>query len=140
MAEQLPNVYFLEKDFRFKFKDYFIKGKIDRVDKLTDGQFEIIDYKTGLSKDKLETADRYQLLLYKLVAEASFGIKVDKLSYYYLESGHKLSFSAKDKDMEKIEEWLLKNISEIEKREFLPKPGNFTCPFCDFQGICEFKQ
>jgi RecB family exonuclease len=140
MAENLPDVYFLEKDFRFKFKDYFIKGKIDRIDKIAGNQFEIIDYKTGSGKDKLETEDRRQLLLYKMVSEAAFGIKATKLSYYYLESGEKLSFEAKDKDMEKVEDWLLNSIKEIEKREFLPNPGPFTCSYCDFKGICEFKK
>ncbi|MFA5644298.1 MAG: ATP-dependent DNA helicase [Patescibacteria group bacterium] len=140
MAEDLPKVYFLEKDFRFKFKDYFIKGKIDRVDKLADGSFEIIDYKTGSAKEKLEVGDKRQLVLYKIVAEASFGIKIDKLTYYYLEDGSKLSFSAKDKDIEKMEEWLLNSILEIEKREFIPKPSSFNCGYCDFKGICEFRE
>ncbi|HPT08479.1 MAG TPA: ATP-dependent DNA helicase [bacterium] len=140
MADKLPNVYFLEKDFRFKFKNYFIKGKIDRIDKISDDQFEIIDYKTGSGKDELKVEDRRQLLLYKMVSEASFGIKVDKLSYYYLETGEKLSFSAKDKDMDKMEDWLITSIEEIEKKEFLPKPSKFTCDYCDFKGICEFKQ
>ena len=136
----LPNIYFLEKDFRFKFKDFLVKGKIDRVDKISDNSFEIIDYKTGASKDKLETDDRRQLVLYKMVAEASFGIKVDKLSYYYLEDGQKLSFEAKDKDIEKMEKWLIDSVEEIRKKQFLPKPSSFTCGFCDFKGICEFKQ
>ena len=140
MSEDLPEVYFLEKDFRFKFKNYFIKGKIDRIDKIADNQFEIIDYKTGSGKEELKTEDRHQLLLYKMVSEAAFGIKVVKLSYYYLESGEKLSFEAKDKDMEKVEDWLLSSITEIEKREFIPNPGPYTCSYCDFKGICEFKK
>jgi DNA helicase II / ATP-dependent DNA helicase PcrA len=139
MSNELPNVYFLEKDFRFKFQDFLVKGKIDRVDKLADGSFEIIDYKTGSAKDTLETGEKRQLVLYKMVVEASFGIKADKLSYYYLEDGSKLSFSAKDKDIEKMEEWLVESVKEIRKKQFLPKPSSFTCPFCDFKGICEFR-
>jgi DNA helicase-2/ATP-dependent DNA helicase PcrA len=140
LNSELPNIYFLEKDFRFKFKDFFIKGKIDRIDKIGEGSFEIIDYKTGAAKEKLEAGEKKQLILYKMVAEASFGIKVDKLSYYYLEDGQKMSFAAKDKDIEGMEEWLLQSITEIQKKQFLPKPSPYTCPFCDFKGICEYRQ
>ena len=140
LNSELPNIYFLEKDFRFKFKDFFIKGKIDRIDKIGEESFEIIDYKTGAAKEKLEAGEKKQLILYKMVAEASFGIKVDKLSYYYLEDGQKMSFVAKDKDIEGMEEWLLQSITEIQKKQFLPKPSPYTCPFCDFKGICEYRQ
>lgn len=140
MSANLPEIYFLEKDFRFKFQDFLVKGKIDRVDKIGEGSFEIIDYKTGSGKYDLSADDKKQLVLYKMVAEASFGIKVDKLSYYYLENSQKLSFEAKDKDIEKMEKWLVDSVAEIRKKQFLPKPSSFTCDFCDFKGICEFGQ
>lgn len=139
MSSPLPNVYFLEKDFRFKFQDFFIKGKIDRVDKIGENSFEIIDYKTGSAKETLVLGEKRQLILYKMVAEASFGIKVDKLSYYYLEDGKKVSFIAKDKDMEGMEKWLIDNVTEIKKKQFIPKPSPYTCPYCDFKGICEYR-
>ncbi len=135
-----PEVKFLEKDFRFKFKEFLIKGKIDRVDKIGENSFEIIDYKTGKSNDKLTAEEKRQLVLYKIVAESAFAIKVDKLSYYYLESGEKLSFEANNKDIDKTEEWLINSVSEIQKKQFLPKPSPHTCPFCDFKSICEFRQ
>lgn len=140
MSAPLPNISFLEKDFRFKFQDFLIKGKIDRIDKLEEGGFEIIDYKTGSAKDDLKADEKKQLVLYKMVAEASFGIKVDKLSYYYLEDGKKISFEAKEKDIQKMGEWLVDSVNEIRKKQFLPKPSPFTCDFCDFKGICEYKQ
>ena len=79
------------------------------------------------------------MILYKVVAEASFGIKVDKLSYYYLEDGNKLSFTAQEKDIEKMEKWLIDSVAEIRK-QFLPNPGDYSCGFCDFNTICEFRQ
>lgn len=140
LSEKLPQVYFLEKDLKYKFNGYTIIGRIDRIDKLQNGKFEIIDYKTGNAKESLNPEDKRQLILYKIMIESVLGLEVEKMSYYYLEANSKLSFEAKEVDVEKALEWLKKNIEEINKKEFLPKPSSFNCSFCDFKDICEFRQ
>jgi DNA helicase-2/ATP-dependent DNA helicase PcrA len=139
-TDKLPSVYFLEKDLRFKFKNNTIIGRIDRIDKLENGKFEIIDYKTGNGKEKLTADDKKQLILYKIMIESVLDIEVERMTYYYLETSNKLSFSAKEKEVEATIEWLASNISEISKKEFSPNPSSFNCSFCDFKGICEFRQ
>ncbi|NCN22028.1 UvrD-helicase domain-containing protein, partial [Candidatus Falkowbacteria bacterium] len=54
----------LEKNFSFKIGGDIIRGAIDRVDRLADGTLEIIDYKTGKDKTKLEFKEKRQLILY----------------------------------------------------------------------------
>jgi DNA helicase-2/ATP-dependent DNA helicase PcrA len=134
-----PSVMFLEKNFSHKFGDYFFKGAIDRVDRLPDGTVEIIDYKTGSPKEKLDYQAKRQLILYKIVMEESFGLKVSKLSFYYLENGIKATFEADDKMMEKLKLEIIEAVKEIRKGEFLPNPG-MMCEFCDFRDICEFRK
>ncbi len=139
-ANQQPNILFLEKEFNnFKIGGYAIKGKIDRIDKLPDGTLEIIDYKTGNPKEKLEFKDKKQLLLYQIFMEEVMGEKVAQLSFYYLENGAKISFRAKPKELEKLREQIINEISEIIKFNFAPTPGE-SCKFCDFNSICEFRQ
>jgi DNA helicase-2/ATP-dependent DNA helicase PcrA len=138
-AEKLPQVLFLEKDFTFKIGAYAIKGKIDRVDKLPDGTLEIIDYKTGNPKEKLEWKDKKQLILYQLFLEDFLKIKVSSLSYYYLENGAKVSFTPKEKEIIKLQEETLAEMEEIRKLNFTPNPTEL-CKFCDFKGICEFRK
>jgi CRISPR-associated protein Cas4 len=130
---------FLEKDFSFKINEFVLKGKIDRVDKLSDGTLEIIDYKTGNPKDKLDWEDKRQLILYQLFLEEFLKVKVNQLSYYYLDNGQKVSFVAKDKDQEKMRQEVIDEINEIKKMNFTPKPSEL-CKFCDFNGICEFRK
>lgn len=130
---------FLEKKFSFKIGSDIIKGTIDRVDRLEDGSLEIIDYKTGNTKETLTYQEKRQLILYQLFLEEYLQEKVTKLSYYYLETGAKLSFKASLKDKDKLKEQILSEIKAIYSRDFSPKPSPL-CKFCDFANICEFKQ
>jgi len=137
-AANLPQVLFLEKEFNFKIGEYSIKGAIDRIDVLDDDTLEIIDYKTGKPKEKLEADDKKQLMLYQLFLEDFMKKKVSTLSYYYLEDCQKISFSAKEKDLDKLRADLLAEMNEIRQLNFPPKPS-ILCGFCDFNGICEFR-
>ncbi|MFA6994875.1 MAG: UvrD-helicase domain-containing protein [Patescibacteria group bacterium] len=138
-ARLSSSILFLEKKFSFKVGDDIIKGTIDRVDQLSDGTLEIIDYKTGGGKTKLEFKDKRQLILYQLFLEEFLRVKVSALSYYYLESGEKISFTASAKDLGKLQLEVIQGIAAIKKRNFIPTPSPM-CGFCDFRDICEFRQ
>ena len=43
---------FMERNFRLKIGKIAFTGRIDRIDRLDDGTYEVIDYKTGTSKRK----------------------------------------------------------------------------------------
>ena len=132
-------ILFLEKNFSFKIDTDIIRGTIDRVDRLSDGTLEIIDYKTGQGKDKLEFKDKRQLVLYQIFLEDFLQEKVSKLTYYYLEAGEKLSFVANAKEIEKVKIGIREEIAAIKERNFIPKPSTL-CKFCDFNQICEFRK
>jgi len=134
-----PQPAFLEKTFLLKIGDVLLRGAIDRIDRLPDGTVEIIDYKTGNPKDKLEADDKRQLIIYQLAIEQAFGLKASRLSYYYLENGQKISFAAKEKELAAVQEKIVEQAAEIRKCAFPPKPG-FLCAYCDFNSICEFRK
>lgn len=133
-----PQPLFLEKSFAFKIAGETIKGTIDRVDQV-DGGVEVIDYKTGRTKDKLVWQDKRQLILYQLFLEEVLQIKVLSLKYYYVESGSVVSFSPKEAEKDKLKLEVTAQIKVIKSRNFSPKPSEM-CKFCDFKNICEFRQ
>ncbi len=135
-----PQVIGVEQNFVFKLGEYWIKGKIDRVD-VVKGGLELIDYKTGNPKSKLTAEDKEQLLIYQLASQSLnslFQKPVNLLTYYYLESGEKVFFSAQPEELEKMREKLTERIKQIEKSDFSPNPSQL-CKYCDFYNICDYR-
>ncbi|MCK5110691.1 MAG: PD-(D/E)XK nuclease family protein [Arcobacteraceae bacterium] len=52
-------VFEVEKSFEFEYKGITLKGTIDRIDKLNEGKYEILDYKTS-SNLKIDTDKTYE--------------------------------------------------------------------------------
>jgi len=128
----------LEQSFNLKINGNTVIGKIDRIDK-KGGEIELIDYKTGTQKEKINSKEKEQLLIYQIAAEEVFGLKPQKLTYYYLDTGKRLSFLGKEKDKEKQRQKIISQIAKIKNSDFSATPG-WQCKFCDFKDICEYAQ
>jgi len=133
-----PAVQSLEQDFNAKISGITMKGKIDRIDKI-EGGVEIIDYKTGKSKEELRSEDKIQLLLYQIAARDVLGLKPKKLTYYYLDDNKELSFIGEEKDLVKLEDNIAKAIAKIKGSNFEATPNLHVCKYCDYKDICEYK-
>ncbi len=140
IKNNIPQVLELEKSFNFKLNNYTIKGKIDRVDKLTNGKVEIIDYKTGTPKTDKTLKDKDQLLIYQLAAQEVFGWQVEKLTYYYLNDNSQVSFLGSEKQLSKLKDKMLKLIEQIRQTNWQATPSQFNCQHCDFREICQYRQ
>jgi putative RecB family exonuclease len=140
----------LESHFEIVLQDektgetHILAGKIDRIDKLSDDTYEIIDYKTSKRMPAQEVLDKnLQLSLYSLGLQKRWPhIKAEdiKLSLYFLKHGEKLSTKIDTEGTEKTKENLLKTISEIQKhiasdKPFEPMPGPL-CNWCGYKPMC----
>ncbi len=131
----------IEKKFRVIIGGETLEGSIDRIDINSDGSIEIIDYKTSAPKtsDDLKFQDKEQLLIYQIAAERDLEFRPTLLSYYYVQDGTRATFSAKAKDLEKIETFVAETGARIREGKFEAKPSSFTCAQCDFKDICEYR-
>lgn len=133
-----PQPIALEQAFTCKIGPVTIKGRIDRID-AADGGIEIIDYKTGTPKQKLDADDREQLLLYQIAAEEILQKKPMKLTYHYLDDHSEQSFLGTPDELVHLKDNILDIVSRMKASSFQATPG-FWCRFCDFRDICEFRQ
>ncbi|MFA4890762.1 MAG: UvrD-helicase domain-containing protein [Candidatus Gracilibacteria bacterium] len=128
---------FIEKDFNLKIGEYMLTGRIDRIDKLPDGSYEVIDYKTGRGSEQLSKENKLQLYLYALACRDVLSVNVSKLSLYYLEDGRKLSMTMSKgyDELDSVREDVLAYVQQMKESDFAPTPG-FQCQFCDYRLIC----
>ena len=126
---------YLEKNFSLKIGKVMVSGRIDRIDKLKNGTYEVIDYKTGRLKKESDLKKDLQLSLYALVLKELFELSVGPLSLYFLEDNKKISTFRTEQDLKTLKEEIEKIADEIYQSDFSPTPG-FHCQFCDYSLIC----
>ncbi len=126
---------YLERGFKLKIGNFVFSGRIDRIDVLDDGTYEVIDYKTGKIKSEMNPKKDLQLSLYALACKKAFGISISRLSLYFIESNQKVSTTRSDQDLLKAEKEIGDLVSRMQTSDFAPTPG-YVCSFCEFRLLC----
>jgi DNA helicase-2/ATP-dependent DNA helicase PcrA len=134
-TEQGQPVWF-ERQFSFKLGPHLVRGRVDRVDRLPSGEYELIDYKTGRPKSADQLAADVQLSLYAIAAREAWGLEANRGAYYYLLDDQKVAISG---DSERAD-WIrgvAANVAEgIRAQEFEPTPSPRACKMCDYRLVC----
>jgi len=126
----------LEKKFDFKVGDHHVRGRVDRVDRLPDGDYELIDYKTGERKSEEDLDSDLQLALYRMAAREAWGIEASTGSYYYVLDAEKVPAPTRPDDAERVERTVLQVGEGILSQDFEPRPSPNVCSWCDYKLIC----
>jgi DNA helicase-2/ATP-dependent DNA helicase PcrA len=134
LAEGEP--VWLEKKFDFKVGNHHVRGRVDRVDRLPDGEYELIDYKTGERKSAEDLDSDLQLALYRMAAREAWGIEAATGSYYYVLDGDKVPAPTRPDDAERVERTVLQVGEGILSQDFEPRPSPDVCSWCDYKLIC----
>src|SRR5688572_14223379 len=125
-----------EKGFSFKLGPHLVRGRVDRVDELPDGSYELIDYKTGRPKSEDDLRDDVQLSLYQVAARESWEVEARAGSYYYVLDNEKVPVAHSDDEFARVKATVEGIADGILEQEFEPKPSYELCSFCDYRIIC----
>ncbi len=125
----------MENPFRLKIGGISLTGRIDRIDRLDDGSYEVIDYKTGSSRRDTDISRDMQLSLYAMACRDVFRLPVKKLSFYFLEDAELKSTTRSDSDIDEIKSELKDVSDELAKSDFGAAPG-FHCSWCEYRLLC----
>jgi len=126
----------LERKFDFKVGEHHVRGRVDRVDRLPDGDYELIDYKTGERRTEAQLESDLQLALYRLAAREAWEVEASTGSYYYVLDADKVAAPTKPDDAERVERTVLQVGEGILSQDFEPRPSPAVCSWCDYRLIC----
>ncbi len=134
-GQKLGRPVFLEKKFRLRFNSVILTGSIDRLDVDSDGRYEIIDYKTGKSKEESAVAKNEQLAIYGLAAVEELNIYPESLALYFVEDNIKVATERTKESLINLRTELSDRIEEIKKSDFPARVGKL-CQYCEYRQIC----
>lgn len=127
-------------------KNETINGKIDRIEKCSDGTYTLYDYKTSAYTPLTQMQqggsreDYYnQLCCYKYAYERKYpNRKVSKVGIIYLDDNKTVETELTQTDMEYIESLILETYSKIRKLDFNVKIDFDTtiCKNCTYKDLC----
>lgn len=139
----------LETHFEMPLSDpesnetHTLSGIIDRIDKIDDDTYEIIDYKTARRMPAQEHADKnLQLAIYHLGVLGRWPHLKDKkikLTLHYLQHGETLTTERTPEALEKTKEKILSMIHTIEdhmQRNDWPAKSSPLCAMHPYNKIC----
>jgi len=125
----------VERSFNFNLGRHSLRGRVDRVDRLPDGGYELIDIKTGPPRDAASLTRDVQLALYSVAAREAWQLEATLRSYYYVLDDVKVQLPAGVDAA-----WVTDTVAEvgagIESEQFEPTPSAQACGWCDFRLAC----
>ena len=126
-----------ERAFSFKLGPHLLRGRVDRVDRLPGGEYELIDYKTGRPKSPGQLVDDVQLSLYAVGAREAWSLDASQQAYYYVLDDQKVAVPADRVDRyEWIQEVAMEVADGILSQGFEPTPSFAACSVCDYRLVC----
>jgi len=136
LAGNGPTPRWFERSFRFPLGPHLIRGRVDRIDELPGGGYELIDYKTSLPRRAEQLREDVQLALYAVAARQAWQLEATERTYYYVLDDERVSLGPDDQRATWIAETVARAGEGILAQAFEPTPSRGVCALCDYRIAC----
>jgi len=124
-----------ERAFEITLGGVRVKGRLDRIDRITGNRVAIIDYKTGKPRTDDHARKSLQLSIYALAAREKWGFEAERLAFYNIADNSEVSCRRDQKHLDDACERVAHVAEEIKRGNFDPTPG-FHCNWCAYRNLC----
>ena len=128
-----------EEWFEVQIAGTKVAGRIDRIDRSTDGGVSIVDYKTGKARSQEDADESLQLSIYAMAAHEKWGYRVRELAFHNLEGNVPVISKRTEFQLEEARIRVRDVARHIAEGNFEAKIG-FHCTFCAFRGLCPARE
>ena len=125
-----------EKSFTVEIGGARVIGRMDRIDRMSDGTVAIVDYKTGKPKDQEMADESLQLSIYAIAAERALKLVPGPLVLYNLESNQPVETRRSAAQLRQAEDEVRRVAEGIARGEFGANPKPMICRRCSYREIC----
>ena len=154
-ANMMSNAYDLEEgekaalresDLSYEYDDPKIQihGLPDKVIKLSDGTYKVIDYKTGRSVHHSvdDIPSMIQCTMYSYLVERRFKSKVSSFEYRYIKANKSVNSDDKGYDMATHYQNLTNVLTELKTAldTGISQTNTKSCDSCFYSGVCRKKK
>ena len=131
----------VEAKFRIEINDVTISGMIDRVEQTPEGEYEVVDFKTGYAyKNKNTIKEDVQMNIYALGTEKLYGKLPKKTSLFYIKDNKFVPHFIEKETLDAFTKALGEKVDNIFDEKFDAAPEFRKCSRCDYASICDAKE
>ena len=130
---------YVEQPFEIPIGDHTLAGRFDRIDRIGDDDYEIVDYKAAKRVPPQAEVDAdLQLGIYALAFKLTTG-KLALVSFYFLPRNVKVTSRRTESELHRLKSGLHSIVDRMLSGEHFDPQGGVECKWCDYKRYCPLK-